>query len=298
MALGNETLLNISKPLPTDTGLLPEATVLPVWEFILIASVNCLTSVVGTFANGIIIGAFFLCTSQRETTALLLISLSFADLLICSVYEPIFIHQFLSTRQLDGLYKSVQSFLGYGLMTASLNGLFTVAADRFIAIYLPFKYVQWMTEKNAIRLITAGWCIALLTSVCVTLSSQVTQHIIHAYITLILLVIPVMYFTIWWKAGKQEKRLRKFLQPPQPIPSAEDNLIPEVQPLDCPPKQTDHLQPAESLGCLPQQTDLVLQPAESLGRPPQKVDLVLHPAKLAWPKHSLVRPPERLTHSP
>ena len=226
MALGNETLLNISKPLPTDTGLLPEATVLPVWEFILIASVNCLTSVVGTFANGIIIGAFFLCTSQRETTALLLISLSFADLLICSVYEPIFIHQFLSTRQLDGLYKSVQSFLGYGLMTASLNGLFTVAADRFIAIYLPFKYVQWMSGKNAVRLITAGWCIALLTSVCVTLSSQVTQHITHAYITLILLVIPVMYFTIWWKAGKQEKGLRKMLQPPQPIPPAEDNLIP------------------------------------------------------------------------
>ena len=226
MALGNETLLNISKPLPTGTGLLPEATVLPVWEFILIASVNCLTSVVGTFANGIIIGAFFLCTSQRETTALLLISLSFADLLICSVYEPIFIHQFLSTRQLDGLYKSVQSFLGYGLMTASLNGLFTVAADRFIAIYLPFKYVQWMTEKNAERLITSSWCIALLTSVCVTFSSQVTQHISHAYITLILLVIPVMYFTIWWKAGKQEKGLRKMLQPPQPIPPAEDNLIP------------------------------------------------------------------------
>ena len=227
MALGNETLLNISKPLPTATGLLPEATVLPVWEFILIASVNCLTSVVGTFANGIIIGAFFLCTSQRETTALLLISLSFADLLICSVYEPIFIHQFLSTRQLDGLYKSaVQSFLGHGLMTASLNGLLAVAADRFIAIHLPFKYVQWMTEKNAIRLITAGWCIALLTSVCVTLSSQVTQHIIHAYITLILLVIPVMYFTIWWKAGKQEKGLRKMLQPPQPIPPAEDYLIP------------------------------------------------------------------------
>ncbi|KAJ7323473.1 hypothetical protein OS493_031397 [Desmophyllum pertusum] len=128
------------------------------WETILFTVLNSATVIVGSCANLLIIVSFFVFNSARQPTELLLVSLSVADFLVCAVYQPLLVIRFNHPDQTLNQpgYVSSMAFFGFSLMTASMNGLLAVNFDRFVAIYLPYKYMTWITEearKQARRII-------------------------------------------------------------------------------------------------------------------------------------------------
>ena len=189
-------------------------------EAIALAIFNCILSFAGTVTNLTVILAYLTCASERGPTDLLLVSLSGSDFLLCSVYQPVFIHDLLAAGRVPRL---LRSFIGYGLMTASLNGLFAVTVDRFVAVYFPYKYPLLLSTTNAKRFIYCGWLVALVTAVLVVLpSAAITQSVCHVYVSLLMLIEPVMYGFIWYEARKQEKLIHEMQKAPEPIPPAEE----------------------------------------------------------------------------
>ena len=177
-----------------------------VWEKVLFTIVNNFSIIFGSFANFVVIISFILFSSIREGTSLFLISLSVADFLVCTLYQPLLVHRFNHPDQ-STFYGLTQSFLGYGLFTASLNGLLTVTFDRFVAIYFPYKYVVWITERNTALLIKLSWVVSLVTGTFTTTSSTGARIIAHVYTTVIIVAVPILYCVIYNEARKQARRL-------------------------------------------------------------------------------------------
>ena len=109
----------------------------------------------------LVIRSFLIFSCAREGTSFFLINLSVADFLVCAVNQPLLVFRFNHPNQ-NKFFLLTQSFLVFGLFTASLNGLLTVTFDRFVAIYFPYKYVIWITEKITARLVLTAWMVSLM----------------------------------------------------------------------------------------------------------------------------------------
>lgn len=114
------------------------------WDSVLIVFFNSGTAILGGCANLLIIISFFVFNSTRQPTEILLINLSLADFLVCAGYQPLLVLKFKNY----GVSQVYMSFIGHSVITASMSGLLAVNFDRFSAIYFPYKYITWVTEKK------------------------------------------------------------------------------------------------------------------------------------------------------
>ena len=162
----------------------------------------------------LVISSFILFSSVRGGTSFFLISLSVADFLVCVLFQPLLVYRFSHPDQ-SKLYELTQRFLGYGLLTASLNGLLSVTFDRFVAIYFPYKYVIWITEKNTERLILAS-CLMSFAMGLICLS-KAALTLAHVYTTAIVITVPILHCVIYREARKQAGRMLEFQRGPQSI---------------------------------------------------------------------------------
>ena len=118
-------------------------------------------SSIGTVSNLLLTLAVLSTKQLRESfTAVLLISLSVCDALICSVYVPMYIwdiHHGASTT-----FENARWVIGFCLFLASLNGELIVLLERFIYIRFPYHYTNWMCKKYiAAATICTQWFIAV-----------------------------------------------------------------------------------------------------------------------------------------
>ncbi|XP_078349571.1 adenosine receptor A2a-like [Oculina patagonica] len=169
---------------------------------------NCLSLVIGSCANFLVIVSSLMFISVRdiEGTSLFLVSLSVADFLLCAVYQPLLVIRFNHPDQTQSYLLSML-FFGKLLMTASLNGLLAVSFDRFVAIYLPFKYITWMNETNVARLILISWVVALAVGILNLSDNFGVKAFSHLYTTIVIVVVPILYGVIYKEARKQTQRI-------------------------------------------------------------------------------------------
>ncbi|XP_078350866.1 octopamine receptor beta-2R-like [Oculina patagonica] len=169
---------------------------------------NCLSLVIGSCANLLVIVSSLMFISVRdiEGTSFFLVSLTAADLLLCAVYQPLLVIRFNHPDQTQPFLVSMW-FFGFSLMTASLNGLLAVSFDRFMAIYLPFKYTIWKNEKNVALLISVSWVVALATGILNLSNNSGVKVIAQVYTTIIIVVVPILYGVIYKEARKQTRRI-------------------------------------------------------------------------------------------
>ena len=179
-----------------------------VWETVFFTVFNCLSLVVGSCANFLVIVSSLLFISVRDIqgTSLFLASLSVADFLLCAVYQPLLVIRFNHPDQNQSFLVSTW-FLGYSLMTASLNGLLAVSFDRFVAIYLPFKYITWMKETNVALLISISWLVAIATGILNMSNNFGVKVAAQLYTTIVIVVIPILYGVIYKEARKQARHI-------------------------------------------------------------------------------------------
>ena len=173
------------------------------WDSILIVFFNSGTAILGSCANLLIIISFFVFNSSRQPTEILLINLSLADFLVCAGYQPLLVLKFKNY----GVSQVYMSFIGHSVITASMTGLLAVNFDHFSAIYFPYKYITWMTEKNTISLVTISWMISLSAGLLIVSNFSIAAHIFHLYISLIIVLVPLMYSVIYREARKQARRI-------------------------------------------------------------------------------------------
>ena len=176
------------------------------WYTILLMAVNSFSLIVGSCANLLVVISFFVFVTAKETTELFLVSLSVADVLLCAVYQPLLVIRIGNAAQ-NRSFILAQSFFGFALMIASLNGLLAVTVDRFLSIYMPFKYFSWMTERNAVRVIAASWVTSLIMAMLNCAAHSVGIIVVQVYATIILFLVPVLYSVIYKEARKQAKRI-------------------------------------------------------------------------------------------
>ena len=177
------------------------------WETTLFTIFNSWIIILGGCANLLVICSFILFSCAREGTSFFLINLSVADFLVCAVYQPLLVFRFNHPNQ-NKSFLLTQSFLGFGLFTASLNGLLTVTFDRFVAIYFPYKYVIWITEKITVRFVLTAWMVSLMMGI-LNCISRAGLSCAHKYTTAVIIAVPILYAAIYREARKQARRIMK-----------------------------------------------------------------------------------------
>ena len=191
------------------------------WEAALFTALNCLPMFIGSCANFLVIVSSLLFISVRdiEGTSFFLVSLSVADFLVCAVYQPLLIIRFNQPDQ-DRSFVLSSSLIGFSLMTASLNGLLAVTFDRFVAIYLPFKYITWMNTKNVALLISSSWLVAFVAGMSALSEIFGVKVISHLYSTIIIMAVSILYGVIYKEARKQARRvINQYMQVTTSLPS-------------------------------------------------------------------------------
>ena len=191
-----------------------------VWEAAFFTALNCLPMFIGSCANFLVIVSSLLFISVRdvEATSLFLVSLSVADFLVCAVYQPLLVIRFNQPNQ-DRSFVLSSSSIGLSLVTASLNGLLVVTFDRFVAIYLPFKYITWMNKKNIALLVSIPWLVALVAGISALSEIFVVRVISQLYTTIIIIAVAILYGVIYKQARKQARRvINQYMQVTTNIP--------------------------------------------------------------------------------
>lgn len=162
-------------------------------------------SVVGTLSNILLIFAVLLTRQLREScTAVLLISLSLTDVIICAVYEPMYIYDINYGSSV--VFDAVRFKLGFGLFLASLNGTFIVTLDRFIYICYPYRYIDWTSNKYVtVAAFCAQWFIAVL----LTLLSLLTSTPLYSlfYIAVIITVTLALHISMYCIARRVDRQI-------------------------------------------------------------------------------------------
>ena len=164
--------------------------------------------IIGSCANFLVIvsSLLFIAVGDIEGSSLFLVSLSVADFLVCAVYQPLLIIRFNQPDQ-DRSFVLTTSLIGYSLVTASMNGLLAVTFDRFVAIYLPFKYITWMNKKNVALLISISWLVALVAGISALSEVFGVKVISQLYTTIIIMAVPILYGVICKEARKQARQI-------------------------------------------------------------------------------------------
>ncbi|XP_020618301.1 adenosine receptor A2b-like [Orbicella faveolata] len=179
-----------------------------VWEAAFFTTLNCLPMIIGCCANFLVIVSSLLFISVRdiEGTNLFLVSLSVADFLVCAVYQPLLIIRFNQPDQARSFVLTT-CLIGYSLVTVSMNGLLAVTFDRFVAIYLPFKYITWMNKKNVALLISISWLVAFVAGNLALSEIFGVKVISQLYTTIIIMAVPTLYGVIYKEARKQAEHI-------------------------------------------------------------------------------------------
>ena len=176
-------------------------------EVISLTVVSSGISSVGTVSNILLILAVFLTRQLRERfTAVLLISLSVCDVIICAVYVPMYIYDIHHGP--SATFELLRWALGFWLFVASLNGELIVTLDRFIYICYPYRYINLMSKKY---LAVATFCTQWFVALSLTLPLLVTRKPLYScfYIAVVIVVITALNISMYCIARRESKKIAR-----------------------------------------------------------------------------------------
>lgn len=162
-------------------------------------------SSIGTVSNLLLILAVLSTKQLRESfTAVLLISLSVCDALICSVYVPMYIwdiHHGASTT-----FENARWVMGFCLFLATLNGELIVYLERFIYIRFPYHYTNWMCKKY---IAAATFCTQWFIAVALTLPLAFTRTPLYSvfYIAVLMAAMVSLHLYIYCFARQESQKI-------------------------------------------------------------------------------------------
>ena len=181
----------------------------------LTAVVTCIISAIGlttaVSCNTLFILAFARTRELRTYANLFLVSLSFTDLLVGSVVEPLYItRQSLALTGIDNCEVWV-AYLTMALLCtgASFLNLTLISCERYVAIFSPLNYMRLVTKARVLSIIGGVW-LAWITLTCMRFAG-IPNHFVYlicfAVIGSCYAITGFIYFFIFREARRHHRRI-------------------------------------------------------------------------------------------
>ena len=125
-----------------------------------ISSLNAILAVIAILGNSVIIAAFYRFESLRTPSNLLSIGLSFSDLLVGLVTQPIFVAEtafFAANSDMACALKDLYVIFLFAFSSASMMHVCLISIERSIAIVHPFKHHRLVTKKRVVVFFVVFW---------------------------------------------------------------------------------------------------------------------------------------------
>ena len=126
--------------------------------------INCLLSMLTVVLNSTCLLAIFRLKKLEDGTRLILMNLCIADVLTGVVSQPLYA-VFLFLQKLGGDYCSVASAslsVNLGLAYASFSMLLFASIERYLSLFYPFKYQEFIVGTKPRRIIAVIWLNSVL----------------------------------------------------------------------------------------------------------------------------------------
>ena len=184
---------------------------------VLFCFANSLSSLVAISGNLLIMAAISQTTTLQTPTYFLVSSMSFADFLVGLVAVPLWIARaMLNITETTHVLSIISDFVTIQTLMASTYGLCSVTIDRYIAITLPYKYINIVTPKRCFVAIFTSW--AFTTTLAsfrflVNKRSELPKFYVSAAVFGIILPIVVIcfcYVRIFKAAKAQRTKINSF----------------------------------------------------------------------------------------
>ena len=163
---------------------------------------------VGFLENFVMILSILLTEQFAETPSnVFVLSLAFADLLVCGVSAPLFIYSCYHPTFITFITASKFNAV------ASTGSIFTLSLDRHISLVRGLKYPKIMTFKRTISLVAGTWIVACLVVILAVVGLlreikpliHTTRYFIGFYITATIM----MYMYMYYLGRKHRKKLAR-----------------------------------------------------------------------------------------
>ena len=163
--LATHQICSLLKQVQTEEDI-PFAEFRAVCAFI--SSANVFFAVLAILSNCVIIAAFCRFVSLRTPSNLLLIGLSFCDLFVGLVTQPLFVAETALVAANLGVactFKDLYVIFLFSFSSASVLHVCVSSIERSIAIFYTFKHQFFVTKRNVVVGLTGFWISWVLLSI-------------------------------------------------------------------------------------------------------------------------------------
>lgn len=183
---------------------------------IILVFLNCLSAGAALTGNTIVLTVITQLRT-RNVSNYLIASLSFADLLVGLIMNPILVAKILlGIWQGDHWLSVTADFMWIQMTAATSFSLCAVSYDRYIAIKSVFHYQKFLSKKKAIALAVFIWIFSFLLASLRLFLHKHPEHLTKLWLgaTLITVLLPLLfiaycYFHIYKAAKTQMKKIAR-----------------------------------------------------------------------------------------
>lgn len=178
---------------------------LTVGEVIALTVMSSGMSVIGTISNILVILAVLTNRQLCQTcTAILLVNLSFFDLLICAIYVPMYIYGI--NHDAGALFEVMRRRIGFSMFIGSLNGELSVTLDRFISICFPYWYLDWTRKITISSVLSVSWLVIIFLTL-LSSFTDTTLYVLISYMAIIVILIVSCHVAMYVVARREAKKI-------------------------------------------------------------------------------------------
>ncbi|XP_040925583.2 adenosine receptor A1-like [Betta splendens] len=147
---------------PSSTSASPPTADLTISPNVAYMAAELVIAFLSTFGNLLVCAAVRLNRKLRTVTNYFLVSLAVADICVGTIAIPCAILTDVGLPR-HNLYLCLLLLSVLIMLTqSSIFSLLAVAVERYVAIFMPFRYQILMTSRNAVLVILATWLLAFL----------------------------------------------------------------------------------------------------------------------------------------
>lgn len=125
-----------------------------------ISSANAFLAVIAILANSVIIAAFYRSESLRTLSNLFLLGLSFCDLFVGLVTQPLLVAEtalVAANSEKACILKDLYVIFLFAFSSSSMLHVCLISVERSIAIVHPFKHHRFITKKRVVVFFVVFW---------------------------------------------------------------------------------------------------------------------------------------------
>lgn len=133
-----------------------------------LSSLNALFAVVAILGNTVVFAVFYRSELLRTPSNLILLSLSLCDFLVGLVTQPLFAAEtalVAANSSVACLFKDLYVIFLFAFSSSSMVHVCLISAERFVAIFYPFKHQRFVTKKRVVGFVVLFWISWILLTV-------------------------------------------------------------------------------------------------------------------------------------